>query len=83
MIALLIITRILFIACIVFIMGYVFGNFSKRKALRTITRIAAILLIVLFISMNFIIRNSPEDSFGCHSYRHNHYPSSYRMNKLV
>lgn len=70
MFALLIITRILFIACMVFIIGYVFGGFSKRKGLRTITRIAAVLLIVLFASMNFIVRGS-HGGFDCHS-------SSYR-----
>ena len=47
-----ILIRVLFIACMVFIIGYVFGNFSKRPALKTITKIASILAIVLFISVN-------------------------------
>ncbi len=44
--------RILFVASMVFIIGYVFGNFSARPALRTITRIATILVIVLFRASN-------------------------------
>lgn len=47
---LLILTRILFIACMVFIIGYVFGNFSRKKSLTSITKVSAILAIVLFIS---------------------------------
>jgi len=47
-----ILIRVLFIACMVFIIGYVFGNFSAKPALRTITKIASILAIVLFISAN-------------------------------
>jgi hypothetical protein len=50
-----ILIRILFVACMVFIIGYVFGNFSARPALRRITRVAAILLIILFISSNFLL----------------------------
>lgn len=47
-----IIIRVVFIACMVFILGYVFGGFSKKPALNVITKISAILLIVLFIAMN-------------------------------
>ena len=47
-----ILIRILFAACMVFVIGYVFGNFSKRPALATITKVASILAIVLFISAN-------------------------------
>ncbi len=47
-----ILIRILFAACMVFIIGYVFGNFSKNLALSTITKVASILAIVLFISAN-------------------------------
>ena len=46
--------RVLFIACMVFIIGYVFGNFSTKPALRTITKISSILLIVLFIASNIL-----------------------------
>ena len=49
-----ILTRILFVASMVFIIGYVFGNFSTKPALRTITKIASILLIVLFIASNIL-----------------------------
>lgn len=61
-----ILIRILFAACMVFVIGYVFGNFSKSKTLATITRVASILAIVLFISANiFLFR------FG--GWNHNNY----------
>ena len=47
-----ILSRILFIASMVFITGYVFGSFSKSKTLTVLTKIATILAIVLFISAN-------------------------------
>jgi EamA domain-containing membrane protein RarD len=49
-----ILIRVLFIACMVFIIGYVFGNFSTKPALRTITKVASILAIVLFIASNIL-----------------------------
>ncbi|MEO7801028.1 MAG: hypothetical protein ABIR81_03470 [Ginsengibacter sp.] len=36
----------------VFIIGYVFGNFSKSKSLTTLTKVAAVSAIVLFIATN-------------------------------
>jgi hypothetical protein len=39
----------------VFIIGYVFGGFAKNATLRTITKIAAILAIVLFVSTNILL----------------------------
>lgn len=49
---------LLFIACMVFIIGHVFGSFSKKKTLVTITKVATILIIVLFIgSRIFFVRN--------------------------
>jgi hypothetical protein len=47
-----IIIRLLFGVCMVFIIGYVFGGFSKNPALVTLTKVAAILAIVLFIGAN-------------------------------
>ena len=41
-----ILIRILFVANTVFVIGYVFGNFSKTKTLATISKVAAILSIV-------------------------------------
>ena len=49
-----IIIRILFITCMVFIIGYVFGGFSKKPALTSITKVAAILVIILFIATNML-----------------------------
>lgn len=47
--------RILFGVCMIFIIGYVFGGFSKNPALVTLTKIAAILAIVLFIAANGVL----------------------------
>lgn len=53
-------TRILFIACMVFIIGYVFGGFSKKPVLTKITKVATILAIVLFVIGNvFLFRVGP------------------------
>lgn len=51
----LIVLRILFIACMVFIIGNIFGGFSKKPALRTLGRVAAILVIALFFISNVLI----------------------------
>lgn len=50
-----ILLRVLFAASMVFIIGYVFGGFSKKPALRTITKVASILVIVLFIAANVLL----------------------------
>lgn len=50
--AFLILLRVLFVACMVFVIGYVFGPFSGKPVLRTITRVAAVLVIVLFVATN-------------------------------
>lgn len=47
-----IISRVLLLASLVFIIGYVFGNFSRNRTLTRITKVASILLVVLFIGMN-------------------------------
>ncbi|MBS0032022.1 hypothetical protein ACTJJ0_33190 [Chitinophaga sp. 22321] len=49
-----ILLRILFVACMVFVIGYVFGGFSRKPALRSITKVAVILAIVLFIFTNIM-----------------------------
>lgn len=51
-IGLLILIRVLFVASMVFIIGYVYGSFSKNTTLKVITKIAAVLIIVLFIGAN-------------------------------
>jgi len=45
-----ILTRILFAASMVLIIGYVFGNFAKNRALTNLTKFASVLVVVLFIS---------------------------------
>ncbi|HTE11076.1 MAG TPA: hypothetical protein VK645_08900 [Chitinophagaceae bacterium] len=47
-------TRLLFITSMVFIMGYVFGNFSKSTTLTKITKIASIFILVSFIAVNIM-----------------------------
>jgi uncharacterized membrane protein len=49
-----ILMRVLFVASMVFIIGYVFGGFSKKPALAAITKVAVILSIVLFIASNIL-----------------------------
>lgn len=67
-----ILTRILFVASMVFIIGYVFGNFSKSKTLTRFAKLASILVILLFISANiFMFRVGRW--MGNHHYGHHHY----------
>lgn len=47
--------RILFIICMVFVIGYIFGGFAKNPTLSVISKIATILAIVLFISTNIFL----------------------------
>ncbi len=53
-----ILIRILFAACMVFVIGYVFGNFSKKPTLAAISKVASVLAIVLFISANIFFFRS-------------------------
>lgn len=50
MLPLFIVSRVLFIASMVFIIGYIFGNFSQRRTLSVFSKIAAILVIVLYFA---------------------------------
>jgi hypothetical protein len=63
----------------VFIIGYVFGNFSTKPVLRTITKIASILAIVLFISANIFFFRFAAWNHGYHNGKYNcswHYRDS-------
>jgi len=62
-----ILVRILFIACMVFIVGYVFGNFAAKPALRTLTKLASVLVIILFIASNVLFFRFA--AFGRSNYR--------------
>jgi hypothetical protein len=73
MFALLIISRILFVASIVFIIGYIFGGFAKRKSLRIISRVAAITIIFAFISLNILLAGSRRGNFHCPWSHHREY----------
>lgn len=50
-----IVSRILLIASMVFIIGYVFGNFSKSRVLTRMTKVASMLLVLFFIGMNIFL----------------------------
>ena len=67
-----ILSRVLLVASLVFIIGYVFGNFSKNRTLTRITKVASVLLVVMFIGMNiafgrFAARNGMRNpaAWGC------------------
>ena len=47
-----ILSRVLFVASMVFIIGYVFGNFSRNRTLTRITKVATIMAIIFFIGTN-------------------------------
>jgi len=71
-----ILLRILFAACMVFIIGYVFGGFSRSATLTTITRVASIVAIVVFIATNvfmvrsfFRYRQAQQGTHACWNYR--------------
>jgi hypothetical protein len=68
-----ILSRVLFIASMVFILGYVFGNFSRSRTLTRITKVATITAIVFFIGSNiffarFAFRNGGRQhaAYGWH-----------------
>ena len=74
--AIFILIRILFVACMVFIIGHVFGNFSKKPALRTITKVASVIVVLLFISMNVILFRSGHWHHNDHSHWDNYQKDS-------
>jgi hypothetical protein len=52
MIVVFILVRLLLIAALVFVIGYVFGNFSRKKSLTTLAKISTILLVAMVIIGN-------------------------------
>ena len=66
-----ILVRVLFTTCMVFVIGYVFGGFSRRKNLALISKIATVLSIVLFIAANGILIRYGGRFHGFHN-RSNH-----------
>lgn len=70
-----ILSRVLFVASMVFIIGYVFGGFRHSPAIRTITKVASILVVVLFIGMNIFARRAAARNGYWHPGVHEcHYP---------
>jgi len=57
-IAIFLLARLLFITSMVFIMGYVFGNFSKSATLTKITKVASIFILAAFIAANIMFFRS-------------------------
>lgn len=53
--AIIILSRLLFAASMVFIIGYIFGNFSRKTALTRLAKIGSITVIVLFIATNIAL----------------------------
>lgn len=76
-----ILTRILFAACMVFIIGYVFGGFSKRPVLAKFARIASILVIVLFISSGVFFFRGGGWRHG--AYNNNHWCGYYEKDSAA
>ena len=87
MFPLFIVLRVLFIACMVFIIGAVFGNFSQRRTLAIFSKIAAVLVIVLFfattgLSMRFGAWRGYRDQRGVYHYeRCERIPSDSLINR--
>lgn len=62
-----VVVRLLFVACMVFIVGYIFGGFSKKRSLTRLTKIATILIILVFIATNiFFMRQAFHRANGGH-----------------
>lgn len=78
-------TRLLLIASMVFIVGYVFGSFAKSKTLTKITKVATILIIVIPILTGvFFARGGGRFHRGDHHANHACYfqhPDSIMRNK--
>ncbi len=87
MFPLFIVLRVLFVACMVFIIGAIFGNFSQRRTLAVFSKIAAILVIVLFfattgLSMRFGAWRGYRDHRGVYHYeRCERLPSDSSFNR--
>jgi len=71
-----VVTRLLFVACMVFIIGYVFGGFSKKPVLSRFARVASILVIVLFISTSAFYFRGGGWRYN-NAYHHNRYCDGY------
>ena len=76
-----VLTRILFAACMVFIIGYVFGGFSKKPVLTRFARIASILVIVLFVSTGAFFFRFGGWRHG--AYYNNHVCSYYQKDSTI
>jgi hypothetical protein len=86
MLPLFIVSRILFIASMVFIIGAIFGNFSQRRTLAIFSKIAAVLVIVLFFATTgFAMRFGGWRGHRAHYYneRCDRIPSDSILNRRI
>lgn len=67
------ITRLLLITSLVFVIGYVFGNFSKNKTLARITKASSIFLAIAFVASSFFF-------FRFGGWRHGNFNKQERLN---
>ena len=75
-----IVSRILFAACMMFIIGYIFGGFSKRPVLTRFAKVASILVIVLFVSTGaFFFRGG----WRHNGYNGNHWCGYYERDSVM
>jgi len=87
MFPLFILLRVLFVASMVFIIGAIFGNFSQRRNLAIFSKIAAIVVIVLFfvttgLGMRFGGWRGYRNYRGHHYYeRCDHLPADSTVNR--
>lgn len=78
------IIRILFGVCMVFIIGYIFGGFSKKPGLAKAAKVAAIFSIVLFIALNIMLmRFAFSRANGQHSWPHCDEPAKTTVSMSV
>jgi hypothetical protein len=66
-----------------FIIGYVFGSFSKNPRLTIITKVASVLVIALFISINIFSFRFTGSHWRYHRgpYTCGHYPGDSTVKK--
>ncbi|HWV75628.1 MAG TPA: hypothetical protein VN040_28115 [Pseudosphingobacterium sp.] len=78
-------TRLLLVASMVFIVGYVFGSFAKNKSLTIITKVATVLIIVIPILTGvFFVSSGGRFHRGDHHVKdtcHFQHPDSTMRNK--
>ena len=73
-------TRLLLITSLVFIIGYIFGNFSKSATLTKITKLSTILVLASFIAASFIFFRA-DSGWRCGNFNHSDRFENYHHQK--